>query len=159
IRLDELPEPVPGPGQVLVRLRALSLNYRDLLMCKGVYNPRVQLPCVPVSDGAGEVVATGAGATQFKPGQRVVASFMPGGVEGPPDEEKSRSALGGGGDGLLAELASLPEQGLLPIPAHLSFEEAATLPCAGVTAWNALVESGGLKPGDSVLVQGTGGVS
>jgi NADPH:quinone reductase-like Zn-dependent oxidoreductase len=159
LRLDELPDPVPGPGQVLVRMRALSLNFRDLLMCKGAYNPKIRLPYLPLSDGAGEVVATGAGVTRVKPGQRVVANFMPGWIEGPPDEEKARSALGGGGDGLLAELAVLPEHGLLSIPAHLSFEEAATLPCAAVTAWNALVESGGMKPGDSVLVQGTGGVS
>jgi NADPH:quinone reductase-like Zn-dependent oxidoreductase len=128
-------------------------------MCKGLYNPKIRLPYVPVSDGAGEVVASGTGVTRAKPGQRVFASFMPGWVDGPPDEEKSRSALGGGGEGLLAEMAVLPEQGLLPVPEHLSFEEAATLPCAGVTAWNALVESGGIKPGDSVLVQGTGGVS
>jgi NADPH:quinone reductase-like Zn-dependent oxidoreductase len=159
LRLDDLPDPVPGPGQVLIRLQACSLNYRDLHVCKGLYNPKLRLPCVPVSDGAGEVVSTGAGATRFQPGQRVVASFMPGWVEGPPDEEKARSALGGGGDGLLTELAVLPEQGLVPIPEHLSFEEAATLPCAAVTAWNALVENGGIKPGDSVLVQGTGGVS
>jgi NADPH:quinone reductase-like Zn-dependent oxidoreductase len=159
LRLDDLPDPLPGPGQVLVRLQAFSLNFRDLLVCKGAYNPKLRLPIVPLSDGAGEVVSTGAGATRFQPGQRVVASFMPGWVDGPPDEEKARSALGGGGDGVLAELAVLPEHGLLPIPEHLSFEEAATLPCAAVTAWNALFESGGIKPGDTVLVQGTGGVS
>jgi NADPH:quinone reductase-like Zn-dependent oxidoreductase len=159
LRLDDLPDPVPGPGQVLVRLRACSLNFRDLLMCKGAYNPKIRLPYLPLSDGAGEVVATGAGVIRVKPSQRVVVNFMPGWVEGPPDEEKARSALGAGGDGLLAELAVLPEQGLLPFPAHLSFEEAATLPCAAVTAWNALVDSGGMKPGDSVLIQGTGGVS
>ncbi len=159
LKIDELPDPVPGPGQVLLRLKALSLNFRDLLMCKGLYNPKVRLPYVPLSDGSGEVVAAGAGVTRFKPGDRAVASFMPGWVEGPPDEEKARSALGAGGDGLLAELAVLPEQGLSAIPRHLTFEEAATLPCAGLTAWNALVESGGIKPGDSVLVQGTGGVS
>ena len=159
LRLDDLPDPAPGPGQVLVRLQACSLNFRDLLVCKGVYNPKLRLPFVPLSDGAGEVVANGPGATRLKPGARVAAAFMPGWVDGPPDEEKARSALGGGGEGMLAELAVLPEDALVTVPDHLSFEEAATLPCAAVTAWNALVESGGIKPGDSVLVQGTGGVS
>ena len=159
LKLDELPDPVPGPGQVVFKVGAISLNFRDLMMCKGIYNPKARMPCVPVSDGAGEVVAIGAGVTRFKPGDRVVACFMPGWIDGPPDEEKARSALGGGGDGLFKELAALPEQGLLPIPKHLSTEEAAALPCAGVTAWHALVESGGVKPGDSVLIQGTGGVS
>jgi NADPH:quinone reductase-like Zn-dependent oxidoreductase len=159
LRLEELPDPVAATGQVLVRMQAFSLNYRDLMMCKGVYNPKARLPCALVSDGSGDVVAIGPGVTRFKPGDRVVASFMPGWVDGPPDEEKARSALGGGGEGVLAELVVLPEQGLLPVPGHLTLEEAATLPCAAVTAWHALVESGGLKPGDSVLVQGTGGVS
>jgi NADPH:quinone reductase-like Zn-dependent oxidoreductase len=159
LRLDEVSSPTPGPGQVLIRLRAISLNFRDLMVVKGVYNPKLRLPSVPVSDGAGEVVATGAGVTRCKPGERVVACFMPGWVDGPPDEQKARSALGAGESGLLAQEAVLPEEGLVPIPAHLSFEEAATLPCAGVTAWNALVTTGGLRPGDTVLVQGTGGVS
>jgi NADPH:quinone reductase-like Zn-dependent oxidoreductase len=159
LRLDELPSPTPGPGQVSIRLRAVSLNYRDLMVSKGVYNPKARLPLVPVSDGAGEVIAVGAGVTRWKPGERVVACFMPDWVDGPPDETKARSALGAGEAGLLAQEAVLPEHGLVPVPGHLSFEEAATLPCAGVTAWNALVTSGGLKPGDTVLVQGTGGVS
>jgi NADPH:quinone reductase-like Zn-dependent oxidoreductase len=159
LKLDELPSPTPGPGEVLVRLRAVSLNFRDLLVATGRYSPKLRLPLVPVSDGAGEVAVTGAGVTRFKPGDRVVACFMPGWLDGPPDEEKAGSALGGGGLGLLAEEAVLPEQGLLSVPAHLSFEEAATLPCAGVTAWNALVTSGGVKPGDTVLTLGTGGVS
>jgi NADPH:quinone reductase-like Zn-dependent oxidoreductase len=159
VRLAELPDPAPGPGQVLIRVRAVSLNFRDLLMSRGIYNPKLKLPALPVSDGAGEVVATGAGVSRFKPGDRVAACFMPEWVDGPPDDEKARSALGGGGVGMLAELAVLPEHGLVSIPSHLSIEEAATLPCAGVTAWNALVASGGIKPGDTVLVQGTGGVS
>jgi len=159
LKLEDVPDPVPGPGQILIRLRAVSLNYRDLMVAKGVYNPKLRLPLVPISDGAGEVIAAGAGTRQYKGGERVVVPFMPGWLEGPPDEEKARSALGAGGDGLLAEQAVLSEQALLPIPAHLGFEEAATLPCAGVTAWNAVVSSGGVKPGDTVLVQGTGGVS
>jgi NADPH:quinone reductase-like Zn-dependent oxidoreductase len=159
LRPAELADPVPGPGQVLMRVRAVSLNYRDLLMSRGTYNPKLKLPMVPISDGAGEVVATGAGVSRFKPGEKVVACFMPDWVDGPADDEKARSALGGGGVGLLAELAVLPEHGLVPIPSHLTFEEAASLPCAGVTAWNALVEGGGIKPGETVIVQGTGGVS
>ena len=129
------------------------------MMIKGAYNPKIKLPFVPVSDGAGEVMAAGAGVTRFRGGERVVIPFMPGWLDGACDDEKARSALGGGGVGLLAEQAVLPEQALVPIPAHLSFEEAATLPCAGVTAWHGLIASGGIKPGDTVLVQGTGGVS
>jgi len=159
LKLEDVPDPVPGPGQILIRLRAVALNFRDLMVAKGVYNPKLRLPLVPISDGAGEVIAAGAGTTRYKGGERVVVPFMPGWLEGPPDEEKAHSALGAGGNGLLAEQAVLPEQALLPIPGHLGFEEAATLPCAGVTAWNAVVSSGGVKPGDTVLVQGTGGVS
>jgi NADPH:quinone reductase-like Zn-dependent oxidoreductase len=159
LKLDEIADPAPGPGQVLVRLKAMSLNYRDLMVSKGIYNPKMRLPVVPVSDGAGEIAATGAGVTRFKPGDRVVACFMPGWVSGEPDDEKARSALGGGDLGLLAEQAVLPAEGLVPIPPHISFEEAATLPCAGVTAWNALFASGALNPGETVLIQGTGGVS
>ncbi len=158
-KLDDRPSPIPGPGQVLIRMRAVSLNFRDLLLSKGQYNPKLRMPVIPVSDGAGEVVATGAGATRFRPGERVTVNFMPRWIDGPPDELKARSALGGEADGLLAEECVVNEEGLVPIPEHLSFEEAATLPCAGVTAWNALVFSGAVKPGDTVLVQGTGGVS
>ncbi len=159
LKIEEVPSPAPGHGEVLIRLRAVSLNFRDLMMIKGAYNPKIKLPFVPVSDGAGEVMAAGAGVTRFRGGERVVIPFMPGWLDGDCDDEKARSALGGGGVGLLAEQAVLPEQALVPIPAHLSFEEAATLPCAGVTAWHGLIASGGIKPGDTVLVQGTGGVS
>jgi NADPH:quinone reductase-like Zn-dependent oxidoreductase len=155
----ELPDPVPGPGEVLVRVRAVSLNYRDLLMSRGTYNPKMKLPMIPISDGAGEVAGIGAGVTRFKVGDQVVANFMPAWVDGPPDDQKARSALGGGAAGMLAELVVVPDQGLLTWPIHLSALEAATLPCAAVTAWNALVTSGGVKPGDTVLIQGTGGVS
>jgi len=156
---EDLPSPEPGFGQVRVRLRAASLNFRDLMISKGIYNPKLKLPLIPLSDGAGEVAAVGEGVTRFRVGDRVVSAFMPGWVDGPPTEAKVRSALGGEADGVLAEEVVLPEAGLLPIPVHLSFEEAATLPCAALTAWNALVETGGIRPGDSVLVQGTGGVS
>lgn len=159
IRCEELPTPEPGHGQVRVRVRAASLNFRDLMISKGVYNPKLKLPRIPLSDGAGEVSAVGEGVTRFRVGDRVVAGFMPWWLDGPPTDEKVRSALGGEIDGTLAEEVVLPETGVLPIPAHLSFEEAATLPCAALTAWNGLVEAGGIRPGDSVLIQGTGGVS
>lgn len=158
-RLEDLPEPSPGHGEVLVRLRAASLNYRDLLVVRGQYDPRIRLPMVPGSDGAGEVAAVGPGARRFKPGDRVMAAFMPGWVDGPPNPAGARSALGGGGVGTLAQAVVLPEAGLVAVPEHLSFEEAATLPCAAVTAWHALVVEGQVKPGDTVLVQGSGGVS
>jgi NADPH:quinone reductase-like Zn-dependent oxidoreductase len=159
LRREELPSPTPRPGQVLVRIRAVSLNYRDLMISKGVYNPRLKLPLVLLSDGAGEVASTGAGVTRFKPGDRVAASFMPAWVGGQLDDAKARSALGAEVDGVLAEEVVLPEEGLVRIPEHLSFEEAATLPCAAVTAWHALVVGGAIKPGDTILTQGTGGVS
>jgi NADPH:quinone reductase-like Zn-dependent oxidoreductase len=159
LQREELPSPEPGPGQVRVRVRATSLNFRDLMISKGIYNPKLKLPLIPLSDGAGEVAAVGPGANRFRVGDRVVSAFMPDWVDGPPTEAKTRTALGAEAGGVLAEEVVLPEAGLLPIPAHLSFEEAATLPCAAVTAWNALVETGGIRPGDSVLVQGTGGVS
>jgi NADPH:quinone reductase-like Zn-dependent oxidoreductase len=159
LQLVDLPEPKPGRGQVLVRLRAASLNYRDLLVVKGIYNPRIPLPRIPLSDGAGEVVALGDDVRPFKPGDRVACCFMPGWVEGPITEEKAETSLGGTVDGLLAEYAALPAEGVVPVPAHLSFEEAATLPCAAVTAWNALFVAGRIQPGNTVLVQGTGGVS
>jgi NADPH:quinone reductase-like Zn-dependent oxidoreductase len=159
LRLDDVPEPVAGPGEVVVRVRAASLNFRDLLMIKGLYNPRLPLPMTPLSDGAGEVAAVGPGVSRFRPGDRVAAAFMPGWISGAPDEAKARSALGGGGAGILAQLVALPESGLVAVPEHLSFEEAATLPCAAVTAWHAVVSEGRIKAGDTVLVQGTGGVS
>jgi len=159
LKRDDLPTPTPGPGEVLIKVKAVSLNYRDLLISKGHYNPKLPLPRIPLSDGAGEVTATGPGATRFKPGDRVAACFMPAWTAGPIDDSKARSALGGEIDGTLAEEVVMPEEGLVSIPDHLSFEEAATLPCAAVTAWHALVDSGGIKPGDTVLTLGTGGVS
>jgi len=159
LKRDDLPTPAPGPGEVLIKVKAVSLNYRDLLISKGHYNPKLPLPRIPLSDGAGEVTATGPGATRFKPGDRVAACFMPAWTAGPIDDSKARSAMGGEIDGTLAEEIVMPEEGVVSIPEHLSFEEAATLPCAAVTAWHALVDSGGIKPGDTVLTLGTGGVS
>jgi NADPH:quinone reductase-like Zn-dependent oxidoreductase len=154
----ERPTPTPEAGEVLVRVRAISFNYRDLMVVKGIYNPKLKLPRIPVSDGAGEVVEVGEGVTTWKPGDRVAAIFMQNWLDGPPTAAKSRGALGGDIDGMLAEYIALKETGLVAIPDHLSFQEAATLPCAGVTAWNAL-SVGDLKPGYTVLIQGTGGVA
>lgn len=158
--LAERPEPRPGPGQVLLRLRAWSLNYRDLMIVKGTYNPKLRLPIVPLSDGVGEVAAVGAEVTRVKVGDRVAGLFMQNWLAGGLTEARARPTLGGGGvDGLLAEFAVLPEDGVIHVPEHLTDEEAATLPCAALTAWHALVAEGGVTAGDTVLVQGTGGVS
>lgn len=159
LELLSVPLPTPKAGEVLVKVHAVSLNYRDLLAVTGRYNPKMKLPRVPLSDGAGEVVAVGEGVTQIKVGDRVAGIFMQGWIEGPPAASKTRGALGGDVDGMLAEYVVLPELGVVPVPEHLSWEEAATLPCAAVTAWNAVVNVGNIKAGDTVLIQGTGGVS
>lgn len=159
LALDDTPEPKPGPGQVLVRMRAWSLNYRDLMVVRGVYAPNLKFPFQTLSDGAGEIAAVGEGVTRVKPGDRVAGAFMQTWVEGGPSDEKARSALGGAIPGLAAEYTVLDAEGVVKVPDHLSDEEAATLPCAAVTAWHALVPSGNLAAGDTVLVQGTGGVS
>lgn len=159
LQLATLPDPQPGRGEVLIRIHAVSLNFRDLMITLGKYNPRMHLPRIPCSDGAGEVIAVGEGVTRVKPGDRVAGIFMQNWIDGPPDAAKIRGALGGDIDGMLAEQVVLHEDGVIVIPDHLSYEEAATLPCAGVTAWNALVHAGRVKAGDTVLIQGTGGVS
>jgi len=154
----ERPTPTPEAGEVLVNVRAISFNYRDLMVVKGLYNPKMKLPRIPCSDGAGEVAAVGDGVSAWKVGDRVAGIFMQNWLDGPPTAQKSRQALGGDVDGMLAEYIVLKESGLVAIPEHLSFQEAATLPCAAVTAWNAL-SACELKPGATVLIQGTGGVS
>jgi NADPH:quinone reductase-like Zn-dependent oxidoreductase len=160
LKLVDKPQPKPGPFQVLLKMRAFSLNYRDLMIAKGQYNPKLKLPAVPLSDGMGEVAEIGPGVTRVKVGDRVAGAFMPKWVAGEIDEPKARSALGGGGpDGMLAEYVTIHEEGVVHLPEHLSDEEAASLPCAAVTAWHALVGEGSLKAGDTVLVLGTGGVS
>lgn len=155
----ERPDPVPGPMQVRVRVKATSLNYRDLMMVEGRYNPRQKLPLVPNSDGAGVVDAVGPGVTRVKPGDRVMSLFAQAWLAGEPSRAVQASTLGGPLDGALADTMVLHEDGVVPTPSHLTDEEASTLPCAAVTAWSALVTQGGLKAGDTVLLQGTGGVS
>ena len=156
VQLGEREEPRAGYGQVVVKMRAASLNFRDLSVARGAYGRGMTLPVIPLSDGAGEVVEVGPGVMRWKVGDRVAGIFMQGWIGGGIDEAKAKTALGGAIDGVLAERVAFPQDGLVRIPEHLSFEEAATLPCAAVTAWNGLT---GVKPGDSVLVQGTGGVS
>jgi NADPH:quinone reductase-like Zn-dependent oxidoreductase len=159
LALVERSEPRPTAGQVVVRVRAASLNYRDLLTVEGSYNPRQPLPLVPLSDGAGEVLAVGRGVTRVREGDRVAGIFNQAWITGPPRREHVSHSLGGPLDGMLAEQVVLDAEGTVPVPGHLSFEEAACLPCAAVTAWNALVEQGGLARGQTVLVLGTGGVA
>jgi NADPH:quinone reductase-like Zn-dependent oxidoreductase len=155
----DLPTPEPSAGEVLIRMHAASLNYRDLMIVRGQYDPKMKLPRIPLSDGAGEVVAVGRDVTRFHVGDRVLGLFLQNWQEGPPSAEKSRGALGGDCDGVLAEYIVLPESGVASFPAHLSYEEAATLPCAALTAWHALMQAARIRPGDTVVVQGTGGVS
>jgi NADPH:quinone reductase-like Zn-dependent oxidoreductase len=159
LKLTERPDLTPGPGQVLVRVRAVSLNYRDLLVVKGQYDPKMALPRVPCSDGAGEVAAVGPGVKGVQVGDRVAGLFMQNWLDGELTAAKARAALGGDVDGMLAEQVVLSADGVIKFPEHLSFEEAATLPCAALTAWNALVTLGEVSPGETVLLQGTGGVS
>jgi NADPH:quinone reductase-like Zn-dependent oxidoreductase len=161
LTLVERDRPRPGPGQVLVRMRAASLNYRDLLVAGGTYarGGPPKRPLVPLSDGAGEVVEVGAGVTRPRPADRVAGAFFQRWIDGPADPEKTASALGGGIDGVLAEEVLLEADAAVKVPDGLSFEEASTLPCAGVTAWVGLVALGALKAGETVLAMGTGGVS
>jgi len=158
LRAVELPEPRAGAGQILVRMRAASLNYRDQLVVTGHYfGGPVPRDTIPLSDGAGEVIEAGPGVTRFKKGDRVTGTFFQGWIEGPPPGPLV--ALGSPADGVLAQYVVMDQNDAVAIPASLSYEEAATLTCAGVTAWNSLVRTGGVRPGQSVLVMGTGGVS
>jgi NADPH:quinone reductase-like Zn-dependent oxidoreductase len=140
-------------------MRAWSLNYRDLMVIRGEYNPKMRRPMVPLSDGAGDVVQAGPGVTRVRVGDRVMGAFMPRWIDGEPDEAGMRSALGAGIDGVAAEYVVLHEDGLIHLPEYLSWTEAASLPCAAVTAWHALVREGHVRPEEWVLTQGTGGVS
>ena len=152
--------PVPAAKEVLVKLHAASLNYRDVMVVSGTYNPRMKLPAVPFSDGAGEVVAVGASVTKWKVGDHVCSTVIAGWLDGEPTAATSKTAIGAGNfDGVLQEYRVFNEEFVVKVPEHLSFEEAATLPCAALTAWNALVVSGKIKSSDTVLTIGTGGVS
>ncbi|RCJ26985.1 NADPH:quinone oxidoreductase [Nostoc minutum NIES-26] len=159
LKLVDRPEPKPATGQVLIKVRATSLNYRDLLVAEGAYGSGVKYPLIPLSDGAGEVVAVGEGVTRVKIGDRVAGIFFQNWIYGSLSKEKMKSDLGGGIDGVLAEYVVLHQEGLVILPDHLSYSEGATLPCAAVTAWQALVTKGNISPNDSVLLLGTGGVS
>ncbi|GAA4059812.1 zinc-dependent alcohol dehydrogenase family protein [Nonomuraea soli] len=152
-------DPAPGPGQVLLAVRASSLSYRELLVARGEYVLPVKPDVIPNSDGAGEVVAVGPGVTRFRAGDRAAATLFPSWHDGPFGLEHLPQR-GGSLDGMLTELAVIDEGGLVAVPDHLTWEEAATLPCAAVTAWNALTGDGaGLLAGQTVVVQGSGGVS
>ena len=157
--LNDIPQPTPGPGEALVRVSSVSLNYRDKLLYDGNYNPHLEFPITQVADAVGEVVALGPNTTRFKIGDRVVTNYCTRWIDGPPTTKESLYTLGNTIPGALAEYLVLTEDALAVAPAYLTDDEAAALPCAGLTAWYSLVEQGGLKPGDTVLVQGTGGVS
>jgi NADPH:quinone reductase-like Zn-dependent oxidoreductase len=150
----ELPDPRPGPGEVLISVHSTSLNYRDLMLAGRASNA-----VIPLSDGAGEVVALGEGVDRLAVGDRVAGCFFPYWGDGPVAPEYLRDALGGAVDGMLAEQVVLPAGSVVRVPAYMTADEAATLPCAGLTAWNAMFEQARLRPGQSVLLLGTGGVS
>lgn len=159
LRPVERPDPEPGYGQIVLRMKGASLNYRDLMMVRGHYNPRQPLPLIPCSDGVGEVVAVGDGVSRVAVGDRVATIFSQTWIAGPPDAERLRGTVGGPVDGTLCERMLLDAEAVVRVPDHLSDSEAASLPCAAVTAWSALAEQGSVGAGDVVLVQGTGGVS
>ena len=158
--MKEVTQPVPGESEVLVRVRAAALNRRDLSILESQYGGgRSRNGLVPLSDGAGEVIALGPGVTRFQLGDRVAGTFFARWVDGRRSAASNASARGGAIDGMLSEMVVSHQDGLVLVPEHLTFEEAATLPCAAVTAWNALFTHGRLQPDDFVLLEGTGGVS
>jgi NADPH:quinone reductase-like Zn-dependent oxidoreductase len=157
--LKDVPVRAPGANEVLIKMHAASLNRRDVFLVKGQYPVGGRTEIVPLSDGAGEVTAVGSGVTRFKIGDRVSPIFFQKWIEGRPTPDVQGTALGGQVDGVLTQYMTLNEQGLVKLPANLSYEEGATLACAGVTAWNGLVTRGRMQQGDYVLLEGTGGVS
>jgi NADPH:quinone reductase-like Zn-dependent oxidoreductase len=155
----DVPAPTAGPGEVVVKIHASSLNYRDLGVLAGKYPGKMADNVVPLSDGAGEIVAVGAGVKHRKVGDRVVGTFFQDWLDGALTPDQVLSQLGGARHGMLREQAAMPEHGVVPMPPKMSYEAAATLPCAALAAWNALFVPGTLRPGQTVLVLGTGGVS
>lgn len=160
LKLATRPDPNAGPGQVVVRMKAASLNYRDLVVPDRGYGSHTgTLPLIPLSDGAGVVAEIGPGVTRVKVGDRVCPLFAQAWISGEPTPERLSRALGGPVDGTMAEYMLLSQEGVSRVPAHLTDEQAAALPCAALTAWSALVTHDRLEPGSRVLVQGTGGVA
>jgi len=159
LKLRDVPEPLPNEGEVLVQVHAVALNYRDKLLVDGDYNPRLEFPITQGADACGTVVGLGHGTSRFRLGDRVLTNYATHWVDGPAQGKESLYTLGNVYQGALAKYLVLREQAFVNAPAHLSNEQAAALPCAGVTAWQALIEKGNLQPGDTVLLQGTGGVS
>lgn len=160
LRMAERPEPQPGPGQIVLRMRAAALNFRDLLVPKRGYGALTgTLPLIPVSDGVGEVVAVGDGVNRVRVGDRVCPTMIQSWIGGEPTAERLRQTLGGPLDGVMTERMLVDAEGVALVPPHLTDEEAAALPCAALTAWSAVVAHGGVQAGDVVLVQGCGGVS
>lgn len=158
--IGERPRPEPGPGQVLLRMKAASLNYRDLIVPLRGYGSRTgTLPLIPVSDGVGEVVAVGLGVTRARIGDRVCPTLIPRWICGEPNEERLSQTRGGPLDGVMAQYVAVDQEDVVHVPDHLGDEAAATLPCAALTAWSALITEGSIKPGAKVLIQGSGGVS
>ena len=157
--LNDVPDPKPGPGEALVRISSVSLNYRDKLLYDGNYNPHLEFPMTQVADAVGEIVALGPDTSRFKVGDRVVTNYCTRWIDGPPTGKETLYSLGNVIPGALAEYLVLNEQALVLAPSYLTNDEAAALPCAALTAWYSLVEKGGLTPAHTVLLQGTGGVS
>lgn len=156
---EQRPMPQAGHGEIKIRVLAASLNYRDLLVAKGLYRGSLKERVIPLSDGAGEVVDVGPGVSRFKSGDRVMGAFFQGWTAGGITAASTANALGGARDGMLAEYVVLPETGVIHTPAYLTDAQAATLPCAALTAWNAIAEVAKVRAGETVLVLGTGGVS